>query len=278
MFRSSLRAALVVAGGATLLMGLAGPSLAATPPSSAIGHGASRPVTLPPFSRGAVTRNGITKSQFYAGYADLPKQNGASYYQYATASFTIPALDCSVTPNSEVTQFIGLGGWVYDEPSGVGVYSECSGGVASYEGVTWFQSGGNTYESNVLAVSPGDSITGSLFVPRTSDTGTFKLVDSTQGTYSETTHYVYDALDAEILTGGNLNSDGTADFGSVSFGTAKVTGSSGHATWVNGTRYRTLRVIEKGPVTGMADVEPTPLTDTAHPDASAFTNNWYRTN
>jgi peptidase A4-like protein len=257
-----------------LALGAAG-TAAASPGTSPAGHGTR--VTLPPFSRGAVTRGGITRSQFYAGYVDLPDQ-GASFYQYVTASFTVPTLNCSVTPSSEVTQIIGFGGWTYGEPSEVGLYSNCSGGVASYEGVTWYQYGGNTYESDVLSVNPGDTITGSVFVPIDGDDGTFKLVDSTQGTYSETQHYVYDELDAEVLTGGNLNSDGTADFGSVSFSQVKVTGSSGHATWLNGAHFKTLHVIEKGPVTGKADVEPTPITDTAHPAASAFSDNWYRTN
>jgi hypothetical protein len=235
---------------------------------------------LRPLASGATTHSGITNSPYYAGYVDLPKKGGATSFKYVTASFTVPTLNCTTTPNSEVTQIVGLGGWTNDSQyrNAVGIYSECSGGTAYYEGVIWRYSYPSDGPYDVLAVSPGDSIVGSVYFSSASYEDTFKLVDQTASTYYETSQSAYDNSSAEVLTGGNLNSDGTADFGSVAFNTVKAIGSTGLATWLDGANFKTLHVIEKGPVTGLADAEPTPIVDTAKPAESAFTNTWYRQN
>ena len=89
----------------------------------------------------------------------------------ASAAWTVPALDCTTTPDGEAWTWVGIGG--YQWPTGgtsgtllqTGIRANCVGGVPHYSG--WFEefpSSPNTAKGFIgFPVSPGDSIVASVF-------------------------------------------------------------------------------------------------------------------
>ena len=221
----------------------------------------------------------FVRSPYFAGYVATPKSGGATAYKYVTATFTLPALNCAVTPGAEVYHFVGTGGWSTTDLQAVGVDEGCNGTTPFYEGVYW--NGISPGPSSVLSVSPGDTIVGSINHPKSlGDQAIFKLFDHTTGHYFQQTlncSYYCATSSAEVLTQGNLHNNGTADFGSVNFNAIKVSDSAqGHSYPLNNTAFRVVKTVEYGPVTGLVDVQPGAVTSTTI--QSAFTNTWLRQN
>ena len=89
----------------------------------------------------------------------------------ASGAFTVPTLDCSVTPDGGASFWVGIGGeqWSTGGSSGAllqtGVTTDCVGGVAQYAG--WFELFPSSPNTDVyfrgFPVSPGDQIVASVF-------------------------------------------------------------------------------------------------------------------
>lgn len=231
-------------------------------------------------TRGATGSTTSKKSPYFAGYVVTPKSGGASYFQYVTATFTVPALNCSATPSAQVDHLAGMGGYSEDALQADGIQEVCSGTSPSYEAVDVAASyGGYISVTDLFTPNAGDSITASVDWNSLTGQDNVKVVDSTTGQYYESTslvdcsyYYPCPTSSAEVLTEGNFNNNGTADFGSASFATVKATGSSPGAKPLNYSKYALVKLTEYGPVSGKVDVQPGTLTSTSK--QSAFTNTW----
>jgi hypothetical protein len=54
----------------------------------------------------------LQHSNHWAGYVAVPKAGGiASNFKDSQAVFTVPAMNCTVTPNSQAYHYAGIGGW-----------------------------------------------------------------------------------------------------------------------------------------------------------------------
>jgi hypothetical protein len=81
----------------------------------------------------------LHKSNHWAGYVAVPKFGGiASNFNDSQATFTVPALNCAATPNSQVCHPAGIGGWNQIPFQAAGIAAQCSGGTASYYGAIWY--------------------------------------------------------------------------------------------------------------------------------------------
>ncbi len=160
----------------------------------------------------------------------------------------------------------------------------CSGTTPYYFGAIWTYQGYPYYNEagpqNALAVSAGDTLSVSVFYNAAKNWVVFKVADLTTGTYyqqplSNVNESYYPS--AEVVTYGNIANQGTADFGHVGFSQISVLGTLQHQrVSMADPAFKVIRVEQKGPVTGLADVLPGVLASTA--TESSFANAWLRAN
>lgn len=227
----------------------------------------------------------IHSNNHWAGYVALPKAGGiATNFNAAQATFAVPALNCTQTPNAQAYQLAGIGGWKQTEFQAAGVVEQCSGGSASYYAAIWYYSGYPNYEQGPvqvpLTVSAGDSVRVISYYSSTKQQGNFTIADITTGSYYQQpqTNISWSSYpSAEVVSYGNIASRGTADFGQVAFTRAQVIDTSQHFYQkLQSTAFKTLTVQQLGPVTGLPDIKPGPLTSTGtgKGSSSSFTNTW----
>ncbi len=235
--------------------------------------------------------NTIQVNHHLAGYIAVQKSGGSvTEWHDVQATFTVPAVNCSVTPNSMAYHYVVLGPRQKGSQA-AGIVEGCSGGSPFYYGSYWYSEyfdgtiNGPNGPNNVLSINPGDTVRASV----NSNTGTgadvFLIADKTTGTYYET-DYTGDGQQADlvynsagVLSYGNINSQGTADFSSVSFSNAEVAQNAaggGPKPLSDPARWKLIADKQIGPVTGTSDIVPGPISSTS--SGSSFTNTWKAAN
>ena len=230
----------------------------------------------------------LQHSNHWAGYVAVPKAGGiASNFKDSQAVFTVPAMNCTVTPNSQAYHYAGIGGWKQIALQAAGVVEGCSSGTPFYYGAIWEYSGNCACESgpiSVLAINPGDTISASAYYNSGFNWVVFKVADQTTGTYyqqpfNNVNYGFYPS--AEVVSYGNIANQGTADFSKVSFTQAQVIDTSqSYRQALQSTAFKTIAVEQIGPVTGLPDLAPGPLSSTGagKGSSSSFSNTWLRAN
>lgn len=226
-----------------------------------------------------------------AGYVAVQKSGGSVREWHSVyATFTVPAVNCSVTPNSTVYHYVVLGPRQKGSQA-AGIVEGCSGGSPFYYGSYWYSEYyyGTIYgpygPNDVLSINPGDTVKASVNSNTGTGTDTFLIADKTTGNYYEN-DYTGDGQQADlhynsagVFSYGNISSHGTADFGSVSFSNAEAApnaaGGKGKPL-SNPTLWKLIADEQIGPVTGTPDIVPGPISSTS--SGSSFTNNWRAAN
>ncbi|MGW2254988.1 G1 family glutamic endopeptidase [Kitasatospora sp. NPDC001660] len=156
-------------------------------------------------------------NEIWGGYSDT---NGT--FTSVSADWTVPSLDCTTTPSSAVSPWVGLDG--YDSPTveQIGFDQDCRHGKAEYHPwVEMYPAGPNYFTETMRA---GDTIKASVSVTGTSFTLTES--DTTQG-WSKTFHRTGTAkLDsAEVILEDLGNKiPAVANFGKITFRNATANG------------------------------------------------------
>jgi hypothetical protein len=129
--------------------------------NDASGHSASEKQTLTELPPGEISDN-------WSGYI-VP--SSSALFADVSAEWTVPELDCAVTPNAERAIWVGIGGvdWPTGGSSGTllrtGISMECVNGSPQYAG--WFEeypsNPNNLIDFTGFAVSAGDSIEAWVF-------------------------------------------------------------------------------------------------------------------
>jgi hypothetical protein len=210
----------------------------------------------------------VAESSNWSGYA----VTGSSFTE-AKGSWIVPAVDCSVVPNSSTSFWVGIDGWVNATVEQTGTDSDCDGERPTY--YAWYEfapRGGVTILS--VPVFPGDQMSGEISYDDPYFTVT--ITNETTGKSFTTRSTVPDAHreSAEWIT--ELNSYHLSDFGTVSFG--------GDYTFVSGTNSATdsetsgsisdfdnhvwQSILATG--TGVHEAVPSSLS----PDGTSFTVTW----
>jgi Peptidase A4 family len=226
-----------------------------------------------------------------AGYIAVQKSGGSvSEWHAVQATFTVPAVNCSVTPNSTVYHYVVLGPRQKGSQA-AGIVEGCSGGSPFYYGSYWYSEYyyGTIYgpygPNDVLSINPGDTVRASVNSNIGTGTDTFLIADKTTGTYHETDYTGVGQQanlyyrSAGVLSYGNISSQGTADFSSVSFSKAEVAQNAaggGPKPLSNPTRWKLIEDEQIGPVTDTPDIVPGPISSTS--SGSSFTDNWKAAN
>lgn len=233
----------------------------------------------------------ITHNSHLAGYEAVQKSGGSvREWHVVKATFTVPAVNCSVTPNSTAYHYVVLGPRQKGSQA-AGIVEGCSGGSPFYYGSYWYSEydfgtiNGPNGPNDVLSINPGDTVTASVNSNTTTGTDAFLVADKTTGTYFQNDYtgagqqadLFYQS--AGVLSYGNISNQGTADFVSVSFSNAEVApnAAGGKAKPLSDpTLWKLIAVEQNGPVTGTPDIVPGPISSTA--TASSFTNTWKAAN
>jgi hypothetical protein len=193
--RHRLRLSALAAGTSVLLVAaLAGPAAAAS----------SAPKSFPHYDHARHS------DQIWGGYADT----GARFTSIS-GSWTVPALNCSATPNSSVSPWIGIDGWSSDTVEQIGFDQDCENGVAGYYPWVEMYPADSIYFSETIKA--GDQITASVSVSGTSWTLTEK--DTTRGwskTYHESGNDALSSAEAIVEDLGD-GIQPVANFGSITF-------------------------------------------------------------
>ena len=239
----------------------------------------------------AYAKTSIIKSPHVAGYVAVHKVGGSvSEWHAVQATFTVPAVNCSVTPNTMAYHYVVLGPRQKGSQA-AGIVEGCNNGSPFYYGSYWYSEyyHGTIYgpygPNDVLAIHPGDTVRALV----NSDTGTgtdvFLIADKTTGSYHEV-DYTGDGqqaglyyASAGVFSYGNISSQGTADFSSVSFSNAEVAQNAaggGPKPLSNPTRWKLVANEQIGPVTDTPDIVPGPISSTSA--GSSFTNTWKAAN
>jgi hypothetical protein len=156
-----LRPLAVAASVAALAMFAALPA-GATAASSASSPHSSKIVQVHPMilAPGASTSGSTVVTDNWAGYAALPQHSGGKF-RYVAATFTVPSVNCSTTPNSLSVHWVGLDGFSNGTVEQDGVESDCDGSTPAYS-AWWETFPGNSIQT-VFSVNAGDAVTASVF-------------------------------------------------------------------------------------------------------------------
>jgi hypothetical protein len=114
------------------------------------------------FVPGGSTMESISESNNWGGYAALPQHSGASF-RYVQATFTVPSVNCAVTPGAFSVHWVGLDGFGTKTVQQDGIAANCDGTTPVYS--AWWE----TYPANqiqtvsAVQVHPGDAVTASVY-------------------------------------------------------------------------------------------------------------------
>jgi Peptidase A4 family len=103
-----------------------------------------------------VRRDGTVESTNWSGYAVT-----GSSFTVAKGSWTVPAVNCSQTPNTYAAFWVGIDGYSSSTVEQTGTLAECSGSSAFY--YAWYEFYPNpSYEITSVPVSPGNHVSASV--------------------------------------------------------------------------------------------------------------------
>jgi len=126
-----------------------------------------------------VRSDGTVESTNWSGYAVT-----GSSFTVAKGSWTVPAVNCSQTPNTYAAFWVGIDGYNSDSVEQTGTLAECNGTSALY--YAWYEFYPNpSYEITSVPVSPGNQISASVTYSGSEFTTTITN-ESTGKSYSKT--------------------------------------------------------------------------------------------
>jgi hypothetical protein len=249
----------------------AGATAASSPHSSKI-------VQVHPMIRtpGASTSGTVTSGN-WAGYAALP-HHSSGQFRYVAATFTVPSVNCSTTPDSFSVHWVGLDGFNSSTVEQDGVESDCDGSTPAYS-AWWETFPGNTIQS-VFSLNAGDAVRASVFF----------------NTGSGTHHNEYNLVLTDLTSGQNFNfwkkcasgstcennsaeiiseapSSGSilplADYGLESFVNVKVHDKSDQKGGISSSNWKHDKIIQVSATTSHTLATPSVLYG-----SHAFSNTW----
>jgi Peptidase A4 family len=226
-----------------------------------------------PRSIGNVT---VEDSTNWSGYA----VEGTSFTK-ALGSWTVPSVNCSVTPNTYSSFWVGIDGWTSNSVEQTGTDSDCSGSTPSY--YAWYEFYPNpSFLISGVKVSPGNQISasvtysGSKFTVTITNESTGKSFTKSATVRSAKRTSAEWIAEAPCCTrsGGILP---LADFGTMDFG-VDFTGisntnnatASGVSGVISAFGSKVFESIMVNGTTGANEAVPSALTA----DGSSFTVTW----
>jgi hypothetical protein len=214
------------------------------------------------------------QSANWGGYAStLPSQS----FRFIRATFFVPYVNCSTTPDSFSAHWIGLDGFGNATVEQAGVLAACSGGTAHY--AAWYEMFPRFPLYPHMAIRPGDSVTVSVFFQRSTRRFTIVLTDTSNGARfsrrlacpsgSTCRRTSAEAISEPPSSGSQVLP--LTDFRAESFTGIRVTDQAGHRGTLRSGRWDTVKIINVNPADSAVLDQPTQLFR-----GTAFDNYWMR--
>jgi hypothetical protein len=187
-----------------------------------------------------------------------------------SATYSVPAVDCSVTSNAFAYHWIGLDGFNNSAIEQDGVAGFCTHGEPTYS--AWLEMYPAGIDSR-FTVNPGDAIHASVSYSAVSGLYTLALTDVTTGesfSQPEACPNICERSSAEVISEGypvENTYDGTADYGIENYENITVTDQAGNTGgFTPFSRWAYAKIIQKGV---SIDAEPSAIYG-----GQAFSNTW----
>ena len=216
------------------------------------------------------------RSSTWAGYAVvtsiflLPQEGVVSD---VNGSWTVPAVDCSVTPTAYASFWIGIDGYSSNTVEQIGTESDCSSGLGIY--YAWYEMYPEYAVDLNMRISPGDAASAEV---QYLGGGSFNLTltDTKTGASSSTTQKSTSAARSSAEWIAEAPSSGEvrlplADFGTLTFQGAQAT-LNGHAGTISDSAWQYDRIDL---VSAFGSSKP--IASALSSDGTSFSVEWYLT-
>jgi hypothetical protein len=229
--------------------GLAALALALGLSSSALGA-AAPPVVRPRLAVGQSSEDSLNA----AGYA---VSHSGTRFRLVKATFFVPYLNCALTKSSYSDEWVGLGGFTGSSVTAqqAGIAANCtSAGRGSYH--AWWAMYPQAQVASRIRISPGDSVTASVYYDAAQNRFDLSVTDNTTGGHFTQARRCpagsrCPALSAEIISSAPTTRKGKklvvkplADYGAVSYAAVNITDKSGQRSGLHSAYWSATRIIQ----------------------------------
>lgn len=198
----------------------------------------------------------------WGGYASL--QPGHSF-RYVQATFFVPYVNCTATPDSFSAHWAGLDGFSTNTVEQTGVLAACQGSTPTY--AAWYEMFPQFPVYPNIVVNPGDSIVVSVFYQQQAKRFDLSLTDTTNGHHftrrlacpsGSTCRRATAEVISEPPSSGSTILPLT-DFRAESYSGIRVTDQAGHRGTLRSGRWNTVRITTVSQSSGAVTDQPTEL-------------------
>jgi hypothetical protein len=236
-----------------------------------------QPMMLASGSASLAIDSGINTSRInstnWAGYAAAHPDTA---FRYVQATFFVPYVDCTITPNSFSSHWVGLDGLNSRTVEQLGVEAACVGTSPQY--YAWYEMYPGS-ESSVFTVNAGNSIIARAYYGERAKKFVLALDDTTTGQHFSRSLPCGAAScsrsSAQVISESPASSSGQAlplaDYRASSFSGVSVTDSHGHHGTLNSRWWAKYKIVEVGGASSSVAGQPTSLFQ-----GKAFDNYWFR--
>jgi hypothetical protein len=189
-----------------------------------------------------------------AGYA---VSHSGTRFRLVKATFFVPYLNCALTKSSYSDQWVGLGGFVGTSITAqqAGIAANCtSAGRGSYH--AWWAMYPQGQVASKIVISPGDSVTASVYYNAARNRFDLAVTDNTTGGHFTVTRACPSGLrcpaqSAEVISsapttrkGKKLVVEPLADYGAVSYAAINITDKAGQRSGLHSAYWSATRIIQ----------------------------------
>ena len=263
--------AILAVPAAALLISASASAAPATPAASSARAASTAPASfhthplelLPGVKPAGITNSALsTTSPAYdtnwSGYVATGSTSTAGF-RYVQATFTVPSVNCTTTPDAAMGAWVGLDGVNYDFAGTAtsveqdGIAAECDSGTPFY--YAWYESYPSDAVKANFTISPGDAIEASVFWNASAPASQrydYQLTDVTTGASLNTLQPCGGSChisSAEVIT--EAPADATtgdilplADYGIVNYENIAVTDKSGQRAGFTSPNWKDTEVIQ----------------------------------
>jgi hypothetical protein len=169
-------------------------------------------------------------------------------FRYVRATFFVPYLDCSITPDAFSGHWAGLDGLHNSTVEQAGISADCSGLTPTYR--AWYEMTPKPPAFQDITIRPGDSVVASVFYDRRTHRFTLSVRDTTNGHHFRHTATcphtaTCQRATAEAISEAPLGRNGylpLADFRAQCYSGVRVTSQAGQRGFLRSSHWSTTKV------------------------------------
>lgn len=180
----------------------------------------------------------------WAGYAV-----SRSHVTFAklTATFFVPYLHCTSSPDAFSSHWVGLDGFSSSSVEQDGIEADCNGSTAEY--AAWYETFPQPEKASSIVIRPGNSVTATVSYSSRHHTYELAVTDNTNGhhfnVYRKCAASVCHRSSAEVISEAptvNGSQASLADYGAASFAAVSITSGTGKHGGISSSHWNTTKI------------------------------------